>query len=388
MLRRLTSDVLRELLAVHDRTCVSILLPTHRFGPEAAADAAQGRRLLADAEAALAAAGRRAEEIDGLLAPVRELFDDPSFWRSQGESLALFAAAGTCTAVRLDAPAAPAVEVGMRFHLSPLVAALPAVERFRVLALTLERPRLLEVTAEGVRRLQPPAMPSGIGEALGYDEYDSGLQVHSAGPAGAARQPPIVHGHGGDDDDERAKKDVLQYFRQVARALDDLPDAGVPVVLASVVEHAALFREAGGDGVADRLAPVVLSGSPERVPDDELAVRARALLAEGAETERDRALSRYREIGARERAASDPEVVVTAASEGRIETLFLVPGTRRWGTFDRLTHEVRLHAIREPGDDDLAELAVTLTLEHGGAVVPTTQASAPDGAPLAAILRY
>lgn len=385
MLRRLTSEVLQELLVVHHPACVSMFLPTHRFGPEAAADAAQGKRLLADAEAALAAAGTPREEAEALLAPVRELVEDPAFWTSQGDGLALFAAPGSCFAIRLDAPVTPGVEVGTRFHLAPLVAALPAVERFYVLALTLERPRLLEVTAEGVRRLEPAAMPAGI-EALGYDQYYAEVQVHSAGPAGAARQPPIVHGHG-DDDEERAKKDVLSYFRQVAAALDELPD-DAPVVLASVAEHEALFRQAGGDGVADRLAPVSLPGSPERVPEHELAARARALLAETGAAERERALLRFRELGDRERLARDPERVVAAAAEGRVDTLFLVPGTRRWGTFDDSTHEVRLHAVREPGDDDLADLAVARTLAQGGAVVSTPLSSAPDGAPLAAILRY
>lgn len=233
MPRRLTPEVLQELLAVRRPACVSIFLPAHRSERPADAAAARAARLLDDAEAALSAAGTPRGTADAVLASVRELVDDlSSWWTSPADGLAIFAAPGACFAVHLDAPPAPSVEVGTRFHLAPLFAAPP--------------------------------------------------------------------------------------------------------------ETAA---------------------------------------------ERERALVRFREQGDRERTARDPERVVAAAAEGRVDTLFLVPGTRRWGTYDDLTHEVRLHAVREPGDDDLADLAVACTLTHGGTVVPTPPGSAPDGAPLAAILR-
>jgi hypothetical protein len=230
-------------------------------------------------------------------------------------------------------------------------------------------------------------MPAGIAEALGYTQYYSEIQVHSASPGGLGRQAPIVHGHG-DDDEERPDRDVAQYFRLVAEALEWLPDPEAPVVLASVAEHDPLFRLASRDGVADRIVSVTVPGSPERVPDEELASRGRELVAAWALERRDRSLLRFRELGDRSRAADDPELIVQAANEGRVDTLFLVPGTHRWGTFDARSARVRFHAVREPGDDDLADLAVSLTLEKGGAVVATPMELAPHGAPLAAILRY
>lgn len=388
MLQTLTRRTLDEIRQVRDRFCVSFFLPTHRHGPQAMAARARLDGLLEEITSGLQAAGATRDEVAGLLGPVRGLTRDPLFWKSQGEGLALFVAPGKLLAVRLGVSPSPFVEVGRRFVLSPLIPALPLVERFYVLALALRRPRVLEVTPEGIRRLETPGMPSGIREVLGYEQYDTALQVHTASPGGLARQAPIVHGHG-DDDSQRSKTDIVHYFRRVADALALLPDGGAPIVLAAVADHEPLFRQAlGGNGCAGRILPAILSGSPERVPDGELASGARQLTTDAAGAERARAILHYRELGDRTRALHDPEGIVAAAAGGRVDTLFVVPGARRWGTFDPASLRVHSHAVRESGDDDLVDLAVSLTLAHGGAVFATPRESAPNHAPLAAILRY
>jgi hypothetical protein len=110
-----------------------------------------------------------------------------------------------------------------------------------------------------------------------------------------------------------------------------------------------------------------------------------AALAESEEGRR-RILALHAGARARGQLLEDLSEVLAAAAEGRVHTLFLVPGRRRWGTFDETSLQVRPHAIRESGDQDLVELAISMTLATGGTVcaVPTTVVV--GGSPVAAIL--
>jgi hypothetical protein len=382
MLQTLTRRVFDDIAGFRGSPCVSIFLPTHRFAPEAQANRAEVGRLLKEARDRLTARGFAPSEIEDLLAPVGELSEDPLFWKSQGEGLALFVAPGKLLALRLERAPAIEVEARERFALAPLLPFLPVVDRFYVVAIGLQSPRVLEVSPTGVRRVELSEMPEGIEEELGYEQYYAEVQVHSAAPRGLARQAGIVHGHG-EEDEEKQEGSLVRYFRRIARALEALP-GDCPRVLAAVATHAPVFHRAGG---GEGFVAGMVTGSPERAPDEELARRARGLIESEGEEVREQALARFRELGDRSRAISDVERLVRAAAEGRVETLLVAPGRHRWGTFDPASLEVRLHSEREAGDDDLVDLAVSLTLSMGGSVI-TMPREAAGTDPLAAVLRY
>lgn len=86
-----------------------------------------------------------------------------------------------------------------------------------------------------------------------------------------------------------------------------------------------------------------------------------------------------------EREASD---LLTAQINGRVGTLFVASGTRRWGAFDPGTGEVDLHDEPEAGDGDLLDFAAIQTILNGGAVYVTDLAEMPNGAEVACLFRY
>ena len=57
------------------------------------------------------------------------------------------------------------------------------------------------------------------------------------------------------------------------------------------------------------------------------------------------------------------ETVSALAAQGRVDTLLLSPDKRQWGAFDPESLQAILHAVREPGDEDLVDLAVWMTLK-------------------------
>lgn len=384
MLAPLSRATIDELLAPRRGPCLSIYLPTHRFGPEAAHDHVVLERLLDEARHEVAL-GHPRVDTRKLLRPVVDLLRDADLWRHSQDGLAIFVAPTWLRVVRAELPFDPAVSVGERFSISPLVAALPPIETFYVLAVSRNAVRLLEVTPDATSRVDLPDLPRSMEHALGYAQYYSETQVHSAGPRSLGRRAGVVHGHG-DRDEERLEKDLLAYFRKIATALRRLPDGEAPIVLATVEEYVPLFHRVANEA---RLAPVSVAGNPDALSDGELANRARQLIDEETGRKRiDVALARYRALSARQRTTSDQREIIAAADQGRVDTLLVAPGGHRWGHYEPDLCRVTLHAEREPGDQDLVDLAVARTLEQGGEVIAVTPPDALAGVTMTAIMRY
>jgi hypothetical protein len=81
----------------------------------------------------------------------------------------------------------------------------------------------------------------------------------------------------------------------------------------------------------------------------------------------------------------DLEAVVTAAYEGRVETLFVALGHQVWGVFDPATGRVEQHKEALFGDVELLDLAAAHTLLHGRTVYAVEQEQVPSKTDVAAI---
>jgi hypothetical protein len=383
---RLTRADVASLLKPRPWPCVSLYLPTHRYGKGIRQDAAHLRALLQEAEERLGELDLPQDVAADLLRPVGELVEDRAFWRFQAAGLALFAAPGLFRRYRLPIPFSERVEVGERFAIKPLVPILDGGGRFYVLALSLKQVRLLEADRWAVSRLELGPVPASMDDALGYAQYYSGLGMHSASPRDLHGQPGVVfHGHG-DADEDRMEQDVRHYFQRVAGTLDErLPDRAAPLVLAAVAEHLPLYREAARD---PRVVEEAVVGNPELLADDDLRLAAWPLVEPRLTETRRRALVRWVELGGTGRVAAGVDAVVAAADRGLIESLFLVPEADRWGSYEPDLGRVTLHPEREPGDDDLMDLAVTRTLETGGDVFALGPGELGEGVEIAAVLRY
>ncbi len=378
-------ELLLDLTSERKGPCVSIYVET-----PGGRDIHQGplrlAQLLVRAETELAEARVPPGEVAELLAPARALLDEPSAWKRGDGTLALYAAPGFFRQLHARLAATEESVVGRRFHVRPLLPLLASPARFYVLALSLNQVRLVEATAEGVRRLPLGELGEGFTAAMGYDEFYSELQMHSAGASGggAARRPAIVHGHG-DSDEEKLEEDLRHWFRRIAetigaRALD--PHA--LRVLAATGERAALYLATSRDPL---LLTDTLAGSPDRLSDAELAVKALPLVEAALAERRQEALVRWREMLGSERATGDLATVLRLAPQGRVQALFLPAAAELWGTYEATTGALELHVERRHGDEELLERAALETLGCGGDVYEVTETATLDGAPLAALLR-
>lgn len=385
----ITKAELEVLAAEYDGPCVSILMPTHRRGPEVLQGPIRLRNLVEVAEGKLVARGMRAPEARDLLEPARDLAQVDSFWQHQSDGLALFIHRDFARYYRLPITFEEMAVVGERFHAKPLLSVLSADERFFILALSQDEVRLLQGTRFSVASVVlGDDVPRSLSEALHLDDPETTLQWHMGHRAGP-RTPheAMCHGHGFLSADD-AKDRILRYLQKLDVGVRDLlADQESPIVLAAVDYLLPLYREANS---LPWLLEEGIEGNPETLSPQELHERAWRIVEPIFSARRAEAADAFDRLAGRgdKRASEDVREAVIRSYEGRTDTLFVATDLERWGRYDPKARRVELHEGEGEGGYDLLNLAAMHTLLGGGRVFAVESAHVPGSGPLAAIFRY
>jgi hypothetical protein len=389
----LTHADLQTLLTKPQAHCVSLFMPTHRGGSEE--DPIRWRVHLQEAEGRLVAAGLRAADARPLLEPARQLLDNGSFWKNQGDGLACFLATAHPTLspeekargkvfmrlYRLPLAFADLVVVGSRFQVTPLLPLLTPNGRFYILALSQNAVRLLQGTRQRVSEVDLRRVPRNLAEALRTHDRDEPLTFHTR-PTSGGTWGAIFSGHGVGIDDK--KDDLLRYFQQIDRGLHAvLHEERAPLLLAAVDYLQPIYRQANTYG---HLLAKGIEGNPDRWSNQELHDRAWALVQPTLDPAPQKALAQYRQLAGTGHTVRGIQEVVLAAFAGKVETLWVAASRPCWGRFDPDTQRVEEHAQPQPGDEDLVNLAAVAVLGHRQTVYAVEPGQVPDGGPVAAVL--
>jgi hypothetical protein len=378
----LDQNALERIANVIADPCVSIYLPTHPKGLDYRKDPIRLKNLLRDAETQLEAIGMERERIQAFLEPASKLLEDDLFWKHQSDGLAVFMTQNGMERFRLPLRFSELAVVNRRFHIKPLLPLLSLDGRFWLLTLSQNRVRLFDGSREALHELDMKSIPASLQDALGYDWEQSSLQFRASGAPGASR----TAFYGGGEGREHAKEEITAFFRLVddgIRAL--IGDSKAPIVLAAVDYEIAIYRQ------ITKLPHVLeqgIAGNPESLDAGELHRRGWELVAPHFDRAREMALERYGDLSATERTSTDLQEVLGAAHDGRIETLFVALGVRRWGRYDAESRSVEEVKERGPGVEDLLDLAAAQAFARGGTVHAVAPEQLPVEGPLAAIYRY
>ncbi len=378
-----TKQDLIALMEEREGPHVSLYMPTHRAGPETRENPIRFKNLVTRAEEALVESGVRSTEARDMLAPVAALENDHDFWQHQANGLAVFLSEAGLHQFQVPQTLPELVLVEPRFHIKPLLPLLSAGASFHVLAISANRTHLLACTAVSQTEVKVEGMPDGIAEALWSDDPEKQNQFHSF-YAGASGDTAMMHGAGGTVPDH--KDELLRYFHLVDSALAPyMKRHGGPLVLACVDYLAPLYHEANK---YNGLAQAHVSGSPDRVHEDDLRAGAWDLLRPQIDQARDQAIGRYRQLAGTGQTTSDVSEAALAAVSGKNDTVFVTLNLRIWGRVDADAYKVEMHDSQEKGDYDLLDLIAARTLSADGTVYAVEPDSAPEPTGVAAVFRY
>jgi hypothetical protein len=361
-----TRAQLDRLLVNRDPASVSVYVPTDPASANVG-ERIELRNLMAQGVDQLRDAGVAKRELAAIEEEVADLIDDEDFWRHQARSLAAFATPEGLTTFRLPNRLLGVVEAADRFYVKPLLRAVTFPQVAFVLALAQGSVRLIEVSPDvEPTEVTLPDMP----------------QDGAAGRSSLADRAPIRRIQG----DEGRKLRLRQYARKVDQALRPfLSGLDVPLILAAAEPLDSIYRSLNS---YPRLAPGGIGGNPERTPDAELAARAREVLDELYADE----LRATQELFARRRSEGrglvDIGDVARAATFGAVDTLLIDIDDIVPGSVDEDTGAVTLaDAPTAAGYGVVDEIARRSWLA-GATVLAVRREEVPDGASVAAILRY
>ncbi len=359
-------------------------MPTHRLGIETQQDPIRFKNLVREAEEQLIKSGLRGQDARNLLSKAKEL-DEYKFWQHQSDGLAIFISTNLFTYYCLPINFQELVVVTDRFHLKPLLPLLTNDGRFYILALSQNQVRLFQGTRYSVSEISLENLLQNIAEALKYDHAQKQLQFHTGtSQAGGGERAAIFHGQGAGNDQQ--KDNILRYFRQVDKGLQELlKNQQAPLVLAGVEYLFPIYKEAN---TYPYLIDEGVTGNPDELKAQELHMLAWKILMPHFNQAQKAAVDRYEELAGTGQTSNHIKEIVPMAYYQLVDTLFVAVGVQRWGNFTPDDNLVELHREQETQDEDLMDFAAIHTLLNGGTVYAVEPELVPDNAPLAAVFRF
>lgn len=373
-----------EELAGHasDLPLVSLHLPTALEFDDRRQNEIRVKNGLAAAERELEARAVAARDIRRLLDPVREISIDDTIWKEHERGFAFFACAEFTRYTGLPVPVPELTMVSSRFHVKPLFTALDRTQSFYVLAISQNDVRLFLGNRESMSEVDlGDDVPKSLMDAKGYELTDRRHQYHSVTRDDNA---PIYHGQGAGEDD--TKVEIEQFLAAVEEGLKPYWGSGdVPVLLAGVDRLLATFRRLSGHaGISDEQ----ISGNVEHLSASELHGKAWPLVREQIEDRTGSMLDGIVHGDAEDPVSRQLHDVVRAASDGRVDTVFVALDRECWGRYDETEREIISHEDAQPGDYDLLDRAAADAFLRGGRVHAIPAERIPGPGTAIARLRY
>lgn len=369
---------------------LSVFLPAPPTQSEARDDAIRVSNLVRQAHASLTDHWMRGPEADDFLKPLADLARDREFLSDRRHGSAIYLCSDLFLVYRVNQPVSEQMFLSHRFRVRPMLSLLDHFAHFHVLSLSKKNVTLYRATHQSISAVVPPGLPKGFEELMIEMSIssDRGAQTHSAARDMPGKQAAVFHGQGGKSDAEKAE--IRHYLGQVDESVSRfLQQSSGQLILAGVEYLTSIYRQICSFAA---LVDETIPGNVDHLAPAELLQRAMPIVT--AELRRQRRAD-AEAVGHQRhhRTATDPEQVLRAAFDGRIDALFFDQEAKLVGSFypdTRTLMQVRQASTGRPGDpcSDLIELAAIQTLTHGGRVHAVDTADMPLNARMAASLRY
>ncbi|MBM9605380.1 baeRF7 domain-containing protein [Desulfopila inferna] len=373
----------KSLLQEQKWPAVSLYMPVSRIGDQQ--DSIRYKNFITQIETRLIDGGMRSAEARSFLDPEYKLVQNQGYWKHIGrEGLAVFRAGDVALRYHLPISFQELIQVGHRFHVKPLV---PFLENQPYLVVTLNKNgiHLYQGDRFEIREIElPPDTPRNMGEVLRYDDPESQLTYHTQSGSYGEGSRPMYHGQGVGIDEE--KVNLERYFQAVDRGLFPLLDQkNCPIILAGIDELAAIYRHTTK---SNAVLKEVVGKNPDDLSIEELHQKTWKIVANYYARGEDNALTELGNNLGTGRVSDDLQNVLIAASEGRVDTLFVVQNEQVWGTFDHDERKMVQTNEMNSGSVDLLDEAVFWTMLKRGRIYFKERKDMPQDSAVCALLRY
>jgi hypothetical protein len=364
-----TQAEIKALAAARGTVCASLYLPTSPLGQEAEHARLALKNLGLEAVRQMEADGVDKRQIWPIAEQLEHLVDDHDFWQMQARSLAVFVTPEQIRTFRLPNQLEQLVQVADRFHLKPLLRTVTFPHEALVLALSTGHTRVVEVFADlPPQEVRVPGMPKDA--------------MHAVGKATIGHRSPAGRIHGSEGEKVRLR----QYSRAVDQSLRGLLGGReTPLILAATRPIDDVFRSVC---TYPHLVAQQITQSPDQLTDGQLAEAARPLLDEIYADQMKAQLELYATRKGQGRATTDLAQAARAATFGAVDSLLVDIDEVVPGWVDETDGSIRFAEGHDASSYGIVDEIATRTLAHGGKVLGVRKADLPDGAQLAAILRY
>jgi len=256
-------------------------------------------------------------------------------------------------------------------------------DEFFVLILSRKQVEVLRCSglrAEPVRL--PSGVPTTLAESMAFNPPDHDLENRSAAGHSTGSMSGVRFGTGSGRETRNAY--LADFYKAIDRGVRELvgPKAGCPLVLAGVDEDTALYRAVNRYG--NLLARSVTGSASEPLAGSDLISKAYSIVRTDRAERAVESLRDSRERLAPARFSTNLSAILRAAANGRVARLYVDRAARMLGVFDGARRSGTWHW----GEEDLLNVAAIETLLQGGSAFSVPTGRIPEGAPLAAILRY
>jgi hypothetical protein len=381
----LTQELLNQLLAATEAPCISLYMPTHRTHPENKQDIIRYKNLVKQVRDSFKEKYPTVE-IDKLLEPFEALATDHEWWVHAGEGLAVLGSSEHFEMIHLQQPVEDLVMVDDSFHTKPLQRILQSIDRYQVLALSLDAIHLFEGNRYSLVKIElPDDFPTAMGAVLGEELTDKHTTVASYGGVGGT-SANMHHGHGGKK--EEADSDAERFFRVVAHAVYDQysKPSGLPLILATLPEHHFLFNQVNKNPF------LLLKGidiNPEAVSIEQLTELSWKVMQPIYIKKLETLAEKFNQAKAGGLGSDSMDQVLEAAEAGRVDTILLEAHRMiAYRSRNKATDTFEMEDLTQPVLDDQLDEVGELVHKMGGTVVMMPKDQIPSQTGLAAIFRY
>lgn len=322
---------------------------------------------------------------DEFLRPLDSLLNELLRLNPRRHSLAIFVCGQSLDVFRVAHELNEQLTIARAFYVRPLLPSVDELDPYVVLTLSQQRVALFARTHGGLERVTGVTPES-------FEKLEAELtvepQVRATTVGGRGRQGVVFHGQGGARDAE--KVDLENYLKHVDNSLCTFlqQHLGTRLILAGVDSLTAMYRANSHYG---GIVEPTLSGNIDHLSAEELRARVEAIASIELHEQRKQKGERIREHDVP--TATDPEQILIAAAEGRIETLFIDRDATLYGFFradQGILKEVHCEPTGDPSENchDLIEQAAVQVIKTGGTVYAVPANDMPVAKRMAAELRY